>query len=659
MTTGNTAGALAARLALDTSGFTANMQAAGALSEKELARIRRQVQFATDYIRELGRQQRVVNDTANMSRAAAEVAKVGQAAQISAAQLASANRMLPAQITDIFTSLASGQQPWLVLIQQGGQIKDMYGGIGNAVRQMAAVISPTSVLLTGLGVAAVGAGTAMYQGYQESNRLRDGLALTGNAAGLTADRFASMADRVTRMSAQTVGGTKEILFALAESGRSSFGVIESQARAAARIADLSGDKGAKAAALFAEQLKAPTKVAAQLNESYNFLNIAQFRRIQQLEKENRQVEAAVLTNDLLTKAYEGQRQNLGYLETALESASKKWSDFWNAVKGLGREDSTGEKLASARKQIDAILASTGGKEPAAGTYSSGRIQALRMQAMFLAEQAKQEQAAAEATAKAAEANKKAIEKAMEKPKAEPKGLKMFMGPPTFDEQFPPANVSELMQSQRDNQNSMRQFLAAERAAYAQLEADEQRRRLEEMQRMEEDAKKIIAERARHGQQQVQLFEDRVMLLVKNGKDGFRDLFAYMAEEYIRNLVRMAAQRHLLDSNGGFVGWGKGLGSMWSAAMSWFGGNATGHAQGLDYVPYDGYPAILHKGERVQTAVEAAQGRRAGGDVFQIDGSIGSVGAGVSRPEMDATLARRNAELEARFRRLAREGVFSA
>lgn len=38
-------------------------------------------------------------------------------------------RQLPSQFTDIFTSLAGGQNPLMVLIQQGGQIKDSFGGV--------------------------------------------------------------------------------------------------------------------------------------------------------------------------------------------------------------------------------------------------------------------------------------------------------------------------------------------------------------------------------------------------------------------------------------------------------------------------------------------------------------------------------------------------
>ncbi|MBV1814529.1 phage tail tape measure protein [Pseudomonas viridiflava] len=49
---------------------------------------------------------------------------------VSTAQTQAALRQLPAQFSDIFTSLAGGQNPLLVLIQQGGQIKDSFGGIG-------------------------------------------------------------------------------------------------------------------------------------------------------------------------------------------------------------------------------------------------------------------------------------------------------------------------------------------------------------------------------------------------------------------------------------------------------------------------------------------------------------------------------------------------
>lgn len=42
-----------------------------------------------------------------------------------------------------------------------------------------------------------------------------------------------------------------------------------------------------------------------------------------------------------------------------------------------------------------------------------------------------------------------------------------------------------------------------------------------------------------------------------------------------------------------------------------------HAYGLRYVPYDGYPAMLHQGERVLTAQEARQAQRRNGSRLSV------------------------------------------
>lgn len=47
---------------------------------------------------------------------------------------------------------------------------------------------------------------------------------------------------------------------------------------------------------------------------------------------------------------------------------------------------------------------------------------------------------------------------------------------------------------------------------------------------------------------------------------------------------------------------------WLASVLDFSKLLPGHRDGLDYVPYDNYPALLHRGERVQTAEEARSSR---------------------------------------------------
>lgn len=79
-------------------------------------------------------------------------------------QFNNALRQTPAQITDIVTQLAGGQSPFLIMIQQGGQLRDMYGGFGGMLKGLATVISPMRLAVAGLGGGIAALGYAMYQG---------------------------------------------------------------------------------------------------------------------------------------------------------------------------------------------------------------------------------------------------------------------------------------------------------------------------------------------------------------------------------------------------------------------------------------------------------------------------------------------------------------
>jgi lambda family phage tail tape measure protein len=73
---------------------------------------------------------------------------------VSSAQTSAALRQLPAQFSDIFTSLAGGQNPLLVLVQQGSQIKDSFGGIENTFDALKTKFK--SLFSSGTGAAALG-----------------------------------------------------------------------------------------------------------------------------------------------------------------------------------------------------------------------------------------------------------------------------------------------------------------------------------------------------------------------------------------------------------------------------------------------------------------------------------------------------------------------
>ncbi|MDG5734477.1 phage tail length tape measure family protein, partial [Acinetobacter baumannii] len=85
----------------------------------------------------------------------------------------------------------------MVALQQGGQLKDMFGGLGPAARALGGYILGLINPFTVSAAAAVTLGYAFYKGSEEAHAYSDALILTGNSAGLTADQLGSMAKQVS------------------------------------------------------------------------------------------------------------------------------------------------------------------------------------------------------------------------------------------------------------------------------------------------------------------------------------------------------------------------------------------------------------------------------------------------------------------------------
>ena len=95
----------------------------------------------------------------NLGKQAAAFQKSG----LSAGQYKNAISQLPAQITDIGTSLAGGIPIWLIAIQQGGQIKDSFGGIANTARFLLSYLNPLTVAAGALGAGFAYAAVSIYK----------------------------------------------------------------------------------------------------------------------------------------------------------------------------------------------------------------------------------------------------------------------------------------------------------------------------------------------------------------------------------------------------------------------------------------------------------------------------------------------------------------
>lgn len=272
---------------------------------------------------------------------------MARSGEVSTGQIRAAMRSLPAQFTDVATQLAGGQNPLLILLQQGGQVRDQFGSIGAALRGVGSFINPAT-----LGVAGVAAlAGVLLAAERDSTKFRNAIELSGNAAGLTEDRFNQLARSVADGSQATVSGAKDITLALVQAGTVGGGALEAVAQAAARVADVSGRSGEEVAKDFARMGSGVADWAAEHNKAWNFITAAQYTYIKQLEDQGKAEEAMIFVSKQLTGQLESQRQNLGTLESAWASLAKTASEAWQAMLGVGKADTTQEQLAKVTRQI--------------------------------------------------------------------------------------------------------------------------------------------------------------------------------------------------------------------------------------------------------------------------------------------------------------------
>lgn len=146
----------------------------------------------------------------------------------SSAQTQAALRQLPAQFSDIFTSLAGGQNPLMVLIQQGGQIKDSFGGIGNTFdvlkdkfRSLFSGGAGAAVLgesLAGIATNAKDAAENTSKAGEGLSSLAEGTNTAAEAAENAKKAYGALPPSVTGASMSVVGMTVAVLAAAAAIG---------------------------------------------------------------------------------------------------------------------------------------------------------------------------------------------------------------------------------------------------------------------------------------------------------------------------------------------------------------------------------------------------------------------------------------------------------
>jgi phage-related minor tail protein len=356
--------------------------------------------------------------TAAADRAAAALRRAEQQARssgVSAAQTAAALRNVPAQITDIVVGLQGGQAPLTVLLQQGGQLKDMFGGVVPAARALSGallgMVNPYTLVAAAAGVLAIG-----YKlGSQEADNYRLAIVMSGNAAGTTVGQMGDMA-RAIAATGSTQAAASSGLAEMASMGRVSADNLQYFTSVALGLEKYAGVPIKATVAAMEELGKAPLQASQKLDEQYRYLTTTIYSQIKALDEQGRKEEAAALAQKSFATAMEARKNelvaNLGSIERGWLAVTGAAKRGWDAILNVGRADTTQQKLDAVGKRLQELRdaearggfavngnnAVTGAPNAEAAARRKAEILTLEQQQAALQESVRLEKRGAEAKA---------------------------------------------------------------------------------------------------------------------------------------------------------------------------------------------------------------------------------------------------------------------
>ncbi|MED5729732.1 phage tail tape measure protein [Enterobacter hormaechei] len=283
-------------------------------------------------------------------------------AGISVGQYSAALRTLPAQFTDIATQLAGGQSPFLILLQQGGQIKDSFGGLGpmlqalrdalfgfneesretaesaggiseaaeglNNTSEAAEKLGRAGGLLNGFNLAIAGtvgllailAGAA-YSSSQQFDNVARSLILMGGAGFSSMQQLNDAAKDVADNAGASLAESVDTLVQLNDTGKYTADQMTKIAKSILAMGDAGLDTKA-ALADFSRLANDPIKALASLNQQYGFVDEAMMKHLITLEKTKGKTAAA---NEAITLFADTMEDRSNKIVEATDNIGQAWN----------------------------------------------------------------------------------------------------------------------------------------------------------------------------------------------------------------------------------------------------------------------------------------------------------------------------------------------
>lgn len=283
-----------------------------------------------------------------------------QQGQMSTKAYRAAMNTVPAQLTDIATQLAGGQNPFLIMLQQGGQLRDVFGSVGGAAKALGATVlrallNPWTLLAAAVG----GTAFAFYKAYAAQAEIQKALILTNNYVGLSTASIQQLSVSVG-VAAGNMGLASDAVLLLASSGKVAGSAIEGIAIASAKFSAATGTDIAKVVEEYASLADNPVKALENLDRKYKFLTKTQQDHIVELQRQGKETEALAMAQNLLADAHSKMAKQIvsdqGIIMKFLDRQAEAWGALWAKVKLFGSEGKKEQEqmIESSQRVADAI-----------------------------------------------------------------------------------------------------------------------------------------------------------------------------------------------------------------------------------------------------------------------------------------------------------------
>jgi lambda family phage tail tape measure protein len=285
--------------------------------------------------------------------------KLGMSAKATAAAM----RQVPAQITDIVTGLATGQAPFTVLLQQGGQLKDVFGGIVPAARALGSTVLGIVNPFTLAAGAAAALALAYKSGAGEGEAFTQALILTGNVSGKSAQELSDLARSISETGVSQHAAAR-VLADVVSNGKIATDAYKEVTQAALDLEGITGTAADKTLAVFEKLADEPTKASAALNDQYHYLTASVYEQIAALERQGDKDAAAALAQrtyaDAVIQRTQEVKASAGTLERGWDSLAGAAKGAWDAMLNLGRPTPVAQLKEQAQALQDQIAQLQGG-----------------------------------------------------------------------------------------------------------------------------------------------------------------------------------------------------------------------------------------------------------------------------------------------------------